>query len=352
MLRPLLALLAAASFEPALPSYPFAFPRDHASHPGYQTEWWYYTGHLADAHGRRFGFELTFFRFGHDPHAPLGPAASRWRYRDLYAAHFAVTEEASGRFRYASRLDRGGLGLADAARDRYAVRNATWHAELRPDGRHHLYARDGGLGVDLALAPRKPPVLHGDRGFVRKADGEGHAAEYCSLTRLATTGSLTVDGERLAVTGDSWMDHEFGTRQLGPKIAGWDWFSLQLDDGRDLMLYRFRRPDGASEPTTFGTLVGPDGAARHLPASAFALTSGRSWTSPRSGGRYPMGWHVAVPGEGLSLDVAPVADDQELRIGGGAAITYWEGAARVTGTRTGLGYVELTGYAPGSRPDI
>lgn len=359
MNRVVISLMVGAAtlgFRPAMPGYHFIFPRDHASHPSAKTEWWYYTGHLKTPDGRAYGYELTFFRFGMS-RAPLPARASRWRFQDLYVAHFALSDEAGRTFRFARRQNRPGLGLAGASAERYDVFNGTWRVQLLPDGRHHLRARDGDSAIDLVLAASKPPVINGEDGVSRKSDCDGCTSQYYSVTRLMTTGILTVGGRHLPVTGESWMDHEFGFSASARNLAGWDWFSLQLDDNTELMLYRLRLAGGRTEPASSGTFVRADGSSSHLPVTAWSETSSGSWVSPHTGGRYPMGWQVKVPGEALDLSIAPAFDDQELSFGGAAAVTYWEGSARVDGSHHGQpvrghGYVELTGYANGSRPPL
>lgn len=340
-------LLDADGFELAVPPYRYVFPRDHASHPSYRTEWWYYTGHLA-AGARRFGYQLTFFRVGL-PRLRAG-STSAWAVQDLVFVHVALTDEARGRFRSADDASRPALGIAGADSLRYHVWLDGAYARLGPDGRKQL-VRGGGPGFDftLALATDKPPAVHGENGVSQKSAGAGNASHYYSLTRLATRGTLRLDGDSLAVEGVSWMDHEFGSGRMAATHRGWDWFSVQLDDGRELMLYRLRRRDGVTEPLSSGTLVERDGRTRHLPLSAFAIDSVGTWTSPRTHARYPSGWRLRVPSVGIALTLEPAVPDQELvakRMGG---VAYWEGSVRVRGTSagrpvTGAGYVELTGY--------
>ncbi|MEB3330355.1 MAG: lipocalin-like domain-containing protein [Candidatus Sericytochromatia bacterium] len=350
-----LALLVAAApavaggFRPALPGYRYAFPRDHASHPAFRTEWWYYTGHLQTASGRAFGYQLTYFRVGTVPGLALGPQASPWRSDGVLLAHFAVSDLDAAHFSTAERLQRGGVGLAGAASDAYDVFVGGWRAWLE-GGRHRLTARDARQAVDLTLTPRKPAVVHGQDGISRKSDCPTCASHYYSLTRLQTRGTLALGGEALPVTGTSWMDHEFGSNQLGRREAGWDWFSLQLSDGSELMLYQLRRTDGTPVPQSSGTWVPPTGAPRHLPLASFDVQATGRWKSPTSGGEYPMGWMVRVPGEELTLTVSPSFERQEWQTPGSTGETYWEGSVKATGTRRGrpitaAGYVELTGYA-------
>lgn len=337
---------AASDWMPADPGYRIALPRDHAAHPQHKVEWWYYTGNVVAADGRRFGYQLTFFRVGVDPQ-PENP--SRWAVRDLHLAHFAVSDLAGRRHVYADRLNRAGVGWAGASTGSYRVWNEDWEASLEPGGGHRLRAADANISLDLVLDEGKPPVFHGAAGYSRKGPTPGNASHYYSLTRMPTRGTLTLDGRRVEVTGESWMDHEFGTSFLEPGQAGWDWFSIQLEDGSELMLFQIRRADGRADPFASGTFVDRDGRTTPLAASAFTLTAGDTWTSPESGARYPVAWRVTVPGQSLALDVRAAFPSQELRTEQSTAVTYWEGAVEVTGTRagrpvTGRGYLEMTGY--------
>lgn len=347
------ATVAPAEFLPALPGYRFSFPRDHSSHAAFKSEWWYYTGHLEVPGGRRFGYQLTFFRTG-VTRKPGGP--SRWHVRDLNMAHFAVADEANRRLWYHERLQRPGLGLADARTDRYLVFNGTWEARLA-GGVHHLKARSGELAIDLQLRPLKPPVVHGSDGISRKGDCSGCASHYYSLTRLYTAGVLQAGNESWPTRGISWMDHEFGSNQLSEEQVGWDWYSLQMDDGTELMLYHLRRRDGRPVAESSGTYVRADGSWNHLPLQAFAIEPVSRWHSPQTGARYPMSWWVRVPGERLDLTVTPAFEDQELVTTQSTGVTYWEGSVHISGTRAGkpvkgLGYVEMTGYDSRFRPRI
>ena len=339
---------AAPAWRQAERGYALEFPRDHASHPDYRIEWWYYTGNLAAVDGRRFGYQVTFFRVGIDPQ-PANP--SRWAVRDLHMAHLAVTDVDGGRHLTAERLSRAGVGWAGASADTLDVRNDGWRATL--DGaEHRLFARDGRgrFGVDLRLAPVKPEVLHGDAGFSRKGAQPGNASYYYSLTRLRTHGRIVLDGAEIDVEGLSWMDHEFGTSFLEPSQQGWDWFSLQLDDGAELMVYVLRRRDGSRDPHSAGTFVDASGKAAALRRGDFRLVAGRKWRSPSSGAAYPVEWWIEAPLVGLDLQVRAAVDAQELRTGESTGVTYWEGAVAATGSRDGRpvrgrGYLEMTGYA-------
>ncbi|MBC7543042.1 MAG: carotenoid 1,2-hydratase [Candidatus Sericytochromatia bacterium] len=342
---------AAGSWESARPGRPLHFPADHASHPAFKTEWWYYTGHLQTESGRRYGYELTFFRQGTEPALkPQNP----WQAKHVYLTHLALTDVDGKTFRYAERTNRPGLGIAGAATDRFHTWNDDWVAE-ELGGTQHLTANDKDFALDLLLDSVKPPVLHGDAGYSRKGTCDSCASHYYSLTRLKTRGYLRVGDQTERVTGLSWMDHEFGSGQLEAGQQGWDWFSLQLSDGSDLMLYRLRRQDGAVVLQSAGTFVTPDGKTRHLTRDQVTIVPKGTWRSAASGAVYPMGWTITVPTEGLQVTLAPATLDQELRTARSTGVTYWEGAVSATGRRQGQpvtaqGYVEMTGYAKTDRP--
>jgi len=337
----------AQEFEIPKPGRVFQFPRDHGAHPRYKTEWWYYTGHLRAKDGEAFGYQLTFFRAGVRKPAPR--ARSAWALNTIYFAHLALSDLARQNFSFREKAHRGALGLAGAAEGRLKVWIDSWQAEMQGDA-HRLQARDEGLGLDLTLTPRKPPVLHGEGGFSRKASQGDAASYYYSLTRLDTRGRLILGERNLEVTGSSWMDHEFFTHTLAPAQAGWDWFGLQLDDGWEVMLYLLRRRDGTIDPASAGSLIDPRGRAQPLRLADFRITSIATWKSPHSQAVYPSGWELEIPGAGYTLTLTPTLADQEIRAGEAGGITYWEGQVRIQGRKqeqpvSGQGYAELTGYA-------
>ena len=341
--------LDADGFRLAVPPYAFAFPLDHAAHPTYRTEWWYYTGHLRAAE-RRFGYELTFFRVALPTGGPAG-GGSAWRARQILFRHLALTDETGHRFRYDDRAERQALDLAGADSTRYLVWLGDDYAGLEPDREtHRLVGRAAEFSLDLRLRPERPLVVHGHGGVSQKSAGEGNASHYYSFTRLATRGRIVLGRDTLAVEGRSWMDHEFSSDRLRGALAGWDWFALQLDDGRDLMLYRLRRRGGGLDTCSSGTVIEPDGRSRHVSFREFDSGPTGEWVSPKSGGRYPSGWNVRLPGEQLELRLVPTLADQELVVESMGGLAYWEGSVRVRGTShgtavTGEGYAELTGYA-------
>ncbi len=333
-----------SGFVRALGPYDWQFPADHGPHPAYQTEWWYYTGNLASADGRRFGFQFTIFRRALTPTVVESP--SEWRTNQVYMAHFTVTDAAGNRFYQHQRFSRGGAGLAGATVDPlFRVWLEDWEVAAQDADAlwTRITAHAADVAVDLVLEQIKPPALQGDHGLSPKSDAPGSASYYYSLTRLLTEGTVTIGGETYAVSGATWMDHEFSTSALGDNAQGWDWFGLQLDDGRELMLGRIRLIDGGIEPVFGGLLVLADGSTRRLAADDFTVEATGTWRSPHSGAVYPAGWRIRVQtGEDGPLDLVltPLIADQELTEG----FTYWEGAVRITGDVTGYGYVELTGY--------
>ncbi len=341
-------------YAKALAPREFHFPADHGPHPEFRTEWWYYTGNLATAEGRRFGFQLTFFRSALAPAAP--ERASAWATRQAWLAHFTVSDVAGKRFHSFERWSRGAVGLAGAQGEPFRVWVKDWAAEGAPVFPMRLRAAEGPRGetaIDLVLQEGKPPVLQGERGLSRKGAEPGDASYYYSLTRMPTSGTVRVDGQSFPVTGASWMDREWSTSSLGRDQVGWDWLALQLSDGWDVMLYRLRRADGSADPTSSGTLIAPDGSSRPLHLADFQLEGSGEWRSPRSGARYPARWRVRVPGEEVDLDVRPLLADQELDV----SFRYWEGAVSIEGTHhgrpvQGQGYVELTGYAAPPRRQV
>jgi predicted secreted hydrolase len=338
-------------FRAAESGYQYRFPDDHGAHERFRTEWWYYTGHLRAADGRMFGFQLTFFRRGVPP-SDVKTQPSEWSITNLYLGHFAVTDLKKGRFLTAEKISRAGLGKAGADQGRLHVWIDRWSAadETESGLRQHLQAATDQFAIELTLNPEKPPVIHGREGVSRKGAALGQSSHYYSFTRLATEGRVRLGTEWFIVSGMSWMDHEFGSADLGTDIVGWDWFSLQLNDRTELMWYQLRRADGSPDPASSGTLVLRDGESRLLTDSDLTVQALSYWTSPHSGARYPQSWRIESPAIGLELDVKALLPDQELQTPHSTHITYWEGAVAATGIAAGAlvsgqGYVELTGYA-------
>jgi predicted secreted hydrolase len=335
------------TYQLALPGRPLSFPADHYSHPDYQLEWWYYTGHLRTESGRRYGYQVTFFRFG------VRDRQANWKeepiFTDLYMAHFAVSDIAAKTFRFRERVNRGYAGKAGAATDRYYVWNEDWKVE-GSDREHQIEVSDRGIKLQLRLISLKPPALHGQNGLSQKGAGEGQASYYYSLTRMQSEGELMIDGRREKVEGFTWMDHEFGSNQLSDDQLGWDWFSIQLDNNTELMLYLLRRKDGSVDPHSSATLVRPQGATKHLFLRDFRIEVLQRWKSAGSGALYPNKWKLFLPAEEIELEITPAFAEQELITNRSTRVTYWEGAVDARGSFrkrpvAGHGYVEMTGYA-------
>jgi predicted secreted hydrolase len=330
----------------ALPGYHFEFPRDHFSHPCFRTEWWYFTGNLSDASGSEFGFQLTFFREAVDnPY----PNPSRWRIDDLYMAHFAISDIAAKDFLYSQRISRAGISLAGADPADGRIWNGPWKAEVHGDA-WSLVAGDGTSALQLKMESRKPPSIQGINGVSQKAEGEGNGSHYYSLTRLATSGKLRFRGASYAVTGWSWMDHEFSTSQLSPQQVGWDWVSLQMKDGTEWMLFQLRRKDGTRDPFSAGSFVDEKGRVTPLASGDFEMIPGAAWASPQSGARYPVAWRIRVPRLRLEIEISAAMPAQELDTKQTTGVIYWEGSITAKGSHNetpvgGRGYLEMTGYA-------
>jgi predicted secreted hydrolase len=362
-----------SGFALATEPKPFVFPRDHGPHPDFRHEWWYVTGHLDAQSGERFGFELTFFRFALVPprsgdvsdtragaatkndrnqSRERGGAHSAWRARQIYMAHFAVTDLDRGTFHASERYARDALGLAGAQAEPFRVWLDSWSlgtpaSETGPEGSSYwqLRAADQGYAFDLQLRAVTPPVLNGDAGLSRKSDAPGAASFYYSIPRLAATGRIVRDGKPLDVNGLAWLDREWGSGALGADQQGWDWFALQFDDGGTLMFYALRKRDGGRDSHSAGTWFAPDGTTHALSSDDVQIDVKDYWNSPR-GGRYPARWQLRVPSLRLNVEVRPRLADQELD----TSPRYWEGAASIAGTRgdskiAGRAYVELVGYA-------
>jgi predicted secreted hydrolase len=338
---------AAAGYRQALPGYHYQFPRDHFDHAEFKNEWWYYTGNVRAADGRHFGFELVFFREARNRGAVENPSA--WRVDDLYLAHLAVTDIDGRKFRYAERLNRAGPGIAGVSFENGRIWNGNWQAQWdkaqrdNSTGAQTISAVADGIRFTLHLTPRTAPVIHGENGVSQKAEGAGHASYYVSFPLLTADG--TINGA--AVTGTAWMDHEWFSNLLEDSTEGWDWFSAQFENHTELMLFQLR----GNQPYSAGTYIDAAGRAVHLKRSDFAVQPLDYWTSPKTGARYPVRWRVSVPSLKIAVECAAAIPDQELVSKDKYTPTYWEGSVRYSGSVSGVGYIELTGYAGRVRLD-
>jgi predicted secreted hydrolase len=345
----------AAGFQRATAVPELEFPRDHGPHPGFRTEWWYLTGNLQDGAGRRFGVQLVFFR---QALAPAGtPRRAAAAAHELVLAHAAVTDVAAQRFHHEQRLARHAAGLAalegPAPGRPLRLECADWTmcGAASGDGLLPLDLRAAGADFAFALRarPGKPLVLQGDGGLSPKGPEPGNASIYYSLPRLPLEGTVTVGGTVYAVTGQGWFDREWSTSALGPELVGWDWFSLQLDSGEEVMWYQLRQRDGRVAGESRGVLVDAQGAAVPLRQAQVTAVPEGQWAAPDGGASYPARWRLTAAANAFDLSVVPCVADQELH----TVVRYWEGAVAVSGTRagrpvTGCGYLEMTGYARGA----
>jgi predicted secreted hydrolase len=359
------ALDSETEWEIARPDYKWNFPADHWVRDGFKTEWWYFTGHLEAETGEKFGYQFTFFRVGLLKAKP--EVGSDWAAKDLIMGHAALSAlsapKRGNRHRFSEVLYRavpllGGFNEYPDSLIAWsrgpAGTDGNW--ELRWNGdAFDFRAEDDELAFafDLKTQPRKPRVFQGPDGYSKKGDGISAASHYYSFTRLATDGTLIVDGRTMRVNGQSWMDKEFFTNSMDAGQVGWDWFSLQLDDQRELMLYILRDGEGRVDHAR-ATLVLADGNTRYLEQSDFSITQEQSWESP-SGDAYPSGWTIEVPVVDLVMRVRSQMEDQENRSRLIPELRYWEGAVKVTdlqGKRIGVGFVEMTGYGSARTPAL
>jgi predicted secreted hydrolase len=336
-----------------LPGYRYEFPRDHFNHPGFQTEWWYYTGNLRAPDGRRFGFELTFFRSSETrPSGSALPMSPVWQPNQLYLAHLALSDINHAEFYHTERLNRAGPGLAGASLEQRRVWNGNWQVRWPSPGNsdQQLQAVCDRFTLLLNLHPAKPPVINGQNGISQKGPQPGAVSHYISFTRLSASGTLNWHGTKFNLDGLAWMDHEFFTQPSNPTLSGWDWFSIQLDNNQELMIYRLRQKSGEPDPYSSGTYVDAKGVAHFLKSSEFSLTPAANWRSALSGATYPLSWEISVPSLGLSLTETTTLKNQELIGKSLISPTYWEGAVTYSGIMQarpvhGLGYLEMTGYS-------
>ena len=338
--------LAHAQWKESLPGWNYEFPKDHGSHSGFKTEWWYFTGNVRTQEGVEFGYQLTFFRQGIIDPGTVIPK-SRFIQRDIKFAHFAVSDISSKKFRHFQKLSRGAYGEAGFDDGHRLAWIENWSCERIGEHSFRLKAADTGIALDLILESPVAPVIHGGNGISQKSEGLGRASHYYSLTRMETKGSIEIDGLKHVLTGKTWFDHEWATNQLAANQTGWDWFSLQLEDGNDLMLFQIRTKEGGRDPYSSGTFVSQTGGSQKIEFADFNLVPIDWWTSPHTKARYPVAWKISIPSRKLDLTIRARFQDQELAA---QPFSYWEGAVGAEGTHDGRpvkgqGYLEMTGYS-------
>ncbi|MBI3820103.1 MAG: carotenoid 1,2-hydratase [Planctomycetes bacterium] len=327
------------------PSPDLSYPRDHGAHFDHRTEWWYVTGEVAAATGESFGYQFTIFRRGMIA-GESRPGESALRPRQVFAGHFAITDIKNSKFTFAERLRRRGAGLADAAEGSMHAFLENWEIIKNDGGPIRVAASDAAAGamIQMDLDPAKALVAHGSGGYSKKGPEVGNASVYVSFTRCATKGIINLNGREFSVKGESWFDHEFGTSQLGKGVAGWDWFGLRMDDGRELMIYGIRKVGGGYIAESGGTLVDRNGATRVFTKNDFSMEVLETWKSSKTGASYPIRWRVSLPSEKLNFEVRAKVKDCELDSRGTTGVVYWEGPVQSSGDARGSGFMELTGY--------
>jgi len=335
-----------AGFVAADGSRPITFPQDFGAHEDFRTEWWYYTGNLQTSDGQHFGFELTIFRVGLLPPTVELPADSKWYGHSLYFAHFAVSDIGNNKFYAFERYSRPGPGLAGAQAQPYHAWLEDWNITEQKPGKYRLQAEQEGVKIDLSLADEMGVILNGQNGYSRKGKSPSNASYYFSQPRLESDGSIQINGKQYQVNGLTWMDHEFSTNAMDPDQIGWDWFSLQFDEGPALMLFQLRQKNGKISDASSGTYINAQGKSRSIYNTGFEITVQGNWRSPHTQAVYPDAWQIRLSQPNCLLQAHPWMADQELHF---PDVTYWEGTVQFEGTCDGSqvqgnGYIELTGY--------
>ncbi len=325
-----------ATARPTPAPGPVSFPRDEGRHSS-SLEWWYYSGHLRAEGGEEYGFHFVVFR------ALLAGRVA------AYSSQFGFTDPARGTHVQTARLS---VGDQPATPDELELSVGGWTLGIGPDGHQIATGAGGAAGPSLAIKMQRstPPMLHNEIGWIAGPTGWTY---YYSWPRMAANGVLTVNEQDVRVTGEVWMDHQWGDFFVLGYPSGWQWFAVQLEDGSNLMLQEFRDANG--QPVeAYGTLMpapvaGVPQPARTLRPGEYSIEVLSHWRSPNTGADYPASWRLRVPGAGLDLGVTPVVPDQEITLGVPVPAIYWEGLAAVRGTKdgqpvAGRAYVELTGY--------
>ncbi|MDF1529858.1 MAG: lipocalin-like domain-containing protein [Sedimenticola sp.] len=337
----LLSSIDQQGFSRANKARAFIFPQDHAAHPEYRNEWWYFTGNLQDQSGQRFGYQVTFFRFALKPPGKK-PARSRWSNNQLWMAHAAVTDPEGGRHLKQEKLIREGPGLAGSDARPFRVWVEDWQLQQSQQGfPWTIQINADQFSIELEVEPTIGLILQGDKGLSQKSAAVGNASYYYSYPRLRSSGEITINEKRYQVTGNSWFDREWGTSTLSSEQTGWDWFSLQFNSGENLMFYHLRNQQGEADPFSAGTRIDKDATTKRLTLSDIEVTPLTWWQSP-SGKRYPVEWEMKLKQENRTLQIKSILAGQEMDL----SVRYWEGAVDIyeQGRSIGSGFLEMTGY--------
>lgn len=334
------SLALAQDYIDVTPDYEVKLPDDLYYKKDYRVQWWYFTGHLFDENGREFGYEITFFIVN----VQKRDYESKFGVNNIYISHFAISDVKGNKFYFNDKADTGAYGFAGSKDEQFKVwvEKDVLEGKL---GRMYIKASDEDKTIDLQLIPTKPVVLNGENGYSRKSEESPFIASiYFSYPNLKTEGRLKIVDEVFNVKGKSWFDREISTRGSGKNQKGWDWFAIQLDDKREVMLYILRNKDGSIDRYSSGTFIYQDGKYRHLLIDEFTVTVLARYKSEKTGARYPSQWKVRIPSENLTLIITPLIEDQEVLAYNSTGNYYWEGTCKVEGTEKGRAYVEMTGY--------
>ena len=345
-----LPLLAAAPVHAAAPEFkpvtPLAagaalrFPADFGAHPDYKTEWWYVTGWLNTADGKPLGFQVTFFRSatGHDLANP-----SRFAPKQLIIGHAAVSDPANGKLLHDQRSAREGFGLSYAKVGDTDLKLEDWRMTRAADGSYQVHLDAANFKLDLKLAPSQPVLPQGEQGYSRKSPHPLYSSYYYSEPQLNTSGTITRAGKAVAVSGASWLDHEWSSQALDPDTTGWDWVGANLADGGALMAFQVRSKTGA-KLWAHATWRDASGKITQFAPDQVSFTPQRRWRSPRTNAEYPVATQLTT---GSTVwRIVPLQDDQELDSRRSTGAVYWEGAVTLErdGKQAGHAYLEMTGY--------
>lgn len=333
---------------------PLVFPRDHGSHNETRTEWWYLTGHGQTAQGRAFGYQITFFRSRVDEAQDL---PGRLAARQLLFAHAAITDVQGAKLWHDDRIARWN-SMPPTQRERGIFASETdthvmlrdWSFQRLPDDSYRSRIEGNDLSIDLTATPTQALLLQGEQGFSRKGPEPAQSSFYVTHPQLAVQATLTVKGERLAVKGTAWLDHEWSEAVLAPDAVGWDWIGMNLFNGDSLTAFQLRRQDGSAlwaggSFRTAAQATSPLGGQRFAP-DAVRFEPQRTWTSPLTRATYPVAWKVTTPAGRFTVQA--VIDPQELDSRQSTGTIYWEGLSDLLderGERVGRGYLEMTGYS-------
>lgn len=325
----------ADGFAAVTPGRAFSFPDDHGPHPGYRIEWWYVTANLSDANGARYGAQWTLFRQAMMP----GNSGEGWDSKQIWMGHIAVTNAVTHRF--AETLSRGGIGTAGVAAlplhawiDDWSLQGGDGFDAMRVTPLD-LRADAADFSVALTLQANAPLALQGDAGFSRKSDEE-QASYYYSQPFFRAMGRIAIDGKPVDVTGHAWLDREWSSQPLSVNQTGWDWLSLHLDDGAKLMLYRLRGRDGVAYVS--GNWIAPDASSVQL--SSREITATPLAMSAVAGRQMPKSWRITVASRGIEIVTTPLNPQSWMA----TRFPYWEGPIGFSGSHSGVGYLEMTGY--------